>query len=70
MPCVSTSHLAMAWSNDGALAAGSGCTCEANLAGCVLRLALQVNLRRILHDTLDIHLDKLVKGVQLLSYQT
>ena len=41
-----------------------------HLAGCVLRLALQVNLRRILHDTLDIHLDKLVKGVQLLSYQT
>ena len=33
----------MAWSNDGALAAGSGCTCEANLAGCVLQAVLRLH---------------------------
>ena len=36
----------------------------------VLGLALQLYLRRVLHNPLDIHLDKLVKGVQLLSHQT
>jgi hypothetical protein len=41
-----------------------------HLASGVLRLALQVNLRRVLHNPLDIHLDKLVKGVQLLPHQT
>ncbi len=41
-----------------------------NLPGRVLGLALQVDLWRVLNDPLDIHLDELVKGVQLLPHQS
>ncbi len=39
------------------------------LPGYVLRLALQVDLGRVLHDPLQVHLDELIEGVQLLPHQ-
>ena len=39
-------------------------------AGRVLDLALEVDLRGVLDDSLDVHLDKLVERVELLSDET
>ena len=41
-----------------------------NLPMGVLGLSLQLYLGSVLHNPLDIHLNKLVKGIQLLSHQT
>ena len=40
------------------------------VAGRVLDLALEVDLRGVLDDSLDVHLDKLVERVELLSDET